>query len=187
VSLQTVRPIGQDETVIENDAYYGGDVLKTIMDAEATVSLQVVGPGALTHLAGILGLLGRQSFRDALVGTDYSLLRRGAAQDVSVPNLTGMEERANADLDQAAAQPRFEDPREGRGMAARIAFEISIYIRMRINMQNVERSITRRQRRNDGVCHRMITAQQQRDSICVHGFGHRLENQGVIGGAVNVR
>jgi hypothetical protein len=59
-------------------------------------------------------------------------------------------------------------------MAARIAFEISIYIRMRINMQNVERSITRRQRRNDGVCHRMITAKQQRDSICVHGFGHRL-------------
>jgi hypothetical protein len=53
-------------------------------------------------------------------------------------------ERADADLDEAAGEAALHDPGEGRGVGARIAFEIVVEVGMGVEMEDVDRLRERR-------------------------------------------
>lgn len=89
-------------------------------------------------------------------------------------------QRAYADLDKAACMPAFHDPREGRCVAARIAFEIGIKIGVGIEMQDVERPVARRQRGDNGIGHGMVAAEQKRHRSVFNGRDNRLIVSGHI-------
>ena len=72
-------------------------------------------------------------------------------------------QRPDPDLDQPARIAALHDPREGRGMAQRIALIIVVDIGMSIEMEDVHRAVDRRETRDDRVAHHMIAAKKDRD------------------------
>ena len=71
-------------------------------------------------------------------------------------------ERPDADLDQPARMPALHDPREGRGVAERIAFEIVVEIGMGVEMEDVERAVDSGERGDDRPGDHMIAAERDR-------------------------
>ena len=96
-------------------------------------------------------------------------------------------QRPDTDLNNALCMAGFQYAGKWRCMAARIAFKIGINVGVRIEMQNVERTMTRRQRRNHRICYRMVAAQQQRNSARIHRVSHRLYDERVISGGISVQ
>ena len=96
-------------------------------------------------------------------------------------------QRPDTNLNNALCVPRFQYAGKWRCMAARIAFKIGINVGVRIKMQNVERTMTRRQSRHHRICYRMIAAQQQRNRPRVHRVNHRLYDERVISRGIDIQ
>ena len=84
---------------------------------------------------------------------DAEPLRLGAAMGVHRPD---------AELDEAAGMAGLHDPREGRGVAERVALEIVVEIGMGVEMEDVERAVNCGERGDDRAGDHMIAAERDR-------------------------
>jgi len=75
---------------------------------------------------------------------------------------------ADADLDQSVGEAALHDPGERRSVAQQISAEVLVEVRVRVEMQDVERTVDLGEPGDDRECDHMIAAEKDRNRSVLH-------------------